>query len=87
VILRQVEIDDKLIPQTWPSAREALKKQLRDIWSDLVQMRNVMGTSVHDAVFPRWLGNSSRIWKEFFVMFAGSHYRDILQKMAFSGMF
>lgn len=84
VILREVEIDEKVILKTWPRARQALKKPLRDLWSGIVEMRKVMGTSVRDAVFPRWLGNSSPIWKEFFVMFVGSRYRNIIQKIAFS---
>jgi hypothetical protein len=87
MILRHVEIDDTVIPRTWPSAREDLKKHLRDIWSALLEMRKVVGTSAHDAVFPRWLGNSSHIWEEYFAVFVGSDYRNILQKIAFSGMF
>jgi hypothetical protein len=85
MILRQVEIDDKVIPQTWPSARQELKKPLRNLWSSFLDMRKVIGTSVQDTVFPRWLGNSSPIWKEFFVMFVCSRYRNIIQKIAFSG--
>lgn len=84
VVLRQVEIDERAIPQTWPVARQTLKKLLRDLWSDLVEMRKCMGPSVRDAVFPKWLGNSSPVWKEFFVMFVGSHYGNIIQKIAFS---
>jgi hypothetical protein len=86
MILRQVEIDENVIPETWPKAREALKKPLRDLWSGFVEMRKIMGTSVRDEVFPRWLGNSSPIWKEYFKMFVGSRYRNIIQKIAFSGM-
>jgi hypothetical protein len=87
VVLRQVEIHEGAIPQTWPKARQTVKKHLRDLWSGLLEMRKVMGTSVRDAVFPRWLGSSSPVWKEFFIMFVGSHYRNIIQKIAFSGMF
>jgi hypothetical protein len=87
MILRNVEIDEKVIPQKWPSARDELKKHLREIWSSLLEMRNIVDTPVHGAVFPRWVGNSSHIWEEYFAMFVGSHYRNILQKIAFSGMF
>jgi hypothetical protein len=87
MILRQVEINEGVIQETWPKARQTVKKHLRQLWSGLIELRKVMGTAVRDAVFPRWLGNGSPIWKEFFVMFVGSHYKNIVQTIAFSGTF
>jgi hypothetical protein len=86
MMLRQVELDESVIPQTWPRVRQALKKELRALWSLLIEMRKFVGTSARDAAVPRWLGNGS-ISKEFFVTYVGSHYRNILHKIAFSGMF
>lgn len=87
VVLRQVEIHERVSLQTWPNARQTLQGYLCDLWSGLIEFRKFIGTSVCDAVFPKWQGNSSAIWKEFFVIFVGSHYKNILQKIAFSGMF
>jgi hypothetical protein len=86
MLLRQVEID-KAVTQAWPKARQVIKKEFRGLWSSLMEMRKaVVGGSAHGIQFPRWHGNSSSIWKVYFKTFVSSQYRNILHKIAFSGM-
>lgn len=82
-ILRQVEVDINCI-QSWPKARQLLKKELRSVWSSLLEMRKAVHMPAHDVQFPGWFGNSSHIWRNFFIVFVSSKYRNILQKVAFS---
>jgi hypothetical protein len=86
VILRQVELDEAVIPQTWPRARQTLKKELRAIWGFLLEMRKIMDTSVFTRQPIRGHSNSTDVWKDFFTTFVSSQYRNILQRIAFSGM-
>jgi hypothetical protein len=75
------------IAQTWPKASQVIKMELRAVWSFLMEMRTrVMERSTDSLQFPRWYGNSSSIWKEYFITFVGSQYTNILQKIAFSGI-
>jgi hypothetical protein len=49
-------------------------------------MRKAVHMPAHDVQFPGWFGNSSHIWRNFFIVFVSSKYRNILQKVAFSGL-
>jgi hypothetical protein len=85
--VRQAQADETLIPRTWLSVREVLKRDLRALWCNLLGLRKIMGISVCDIVFPRWEGNDSPIWKETFAEFVGPYYNNILLKIAFAGTF
>lgn len=85
-ILRRMEIDKNYVHQSWPKARQLLKKELRNVWSSLLEMRKAVHMPAHDVQFPAWTGNCYTIWRHFFIMFVSSKYRNILQKIAFSGL-
>jgi hypothetical protein len=87
LLLRQVEIDRAVITQTWPIARQVIRTEFCAVWTCLLEMRTlVVANSTHGLQFPRWHGNSSSIWKEFFITFVSSQYGIILHKIAFLGM-
>jgi hypothetical protein len=85
-ILRRMEVDKSCIHQSWPKARQLLKKELRNVWSLLLEMRRSVHMPAHDVQFPSWFGNSFHIWRQFFILFVSSRYRNVLQKIAFSGL-
>jgi hypothetical protein len=84
-ILRRAEVD-KNFQQSWPKARQGLKKELRNVWSSLLEMRKAVHMPAQDVQFPPWNGNGSNILRHFFILFVSSKYRNILQKVAFSGL-
>jgi hypothetical protein len=86
MVLRRVEVDKDHGHQLWPKTRQLLKKELRSVWSTLLDIRKAVHMPAHDVQFPGWFGNSSHIWRQFFVLFVSSKYRNILQKIAFSGL-
>jgi hypothetical protein len=80
-----MELDKNYIHELWPKARQALKKELRNVWSSLLEIRRA-AMPAHGVQFPTWNGNGSNIWRHFFIQFISSKYRNILQKIAFSGL-
>lgn len=81
-----MEVDKNYVNKSWPKARQVLKKELRNVWSSLLEMRKVVHMPAHDVQFPSWTGNNLHIWRHFFILFVSSKYRNILQKIAFSGL-
>jgi hypothetical protein len=83
-ILRRMEVDKNYVHQSWPKARQVLKKDLRNVWSSLLEVRKYVHMPAHDVHFPTWIGNDSNVWRHFFILFVSTKYRNILQKIAFS---
>ena len=84
-MLRRMEVDKNYVHQSWPKARQMLKKELRNVWSSLLEVRKYVHMPAHDVQFPTWIGNGS-VWRHFFILFVSTKYRNILQKVAFSGL-
>jgi hypothetical protein len=85
-ILRRLEVDKNYVHQSWPKERQVLKKELRNVWSSLLEVRKYVHMPTHDVQFPAWIGNGSSVWRHFFLLFVSTKYRNILQKIAFSGL-